>query len=161
MGARFGKRLTALSRMLMPCTKPPSLDAGKTTAKSRFIAHLGRAHDKLSQTIAACYKWLCIGMEIQRPRYMGQLESKKGNGLVVVRYHVVPRHDDNGILVVGVHDFLLDPSLMGTRRIVASQLLKMASNAAYPQVSVFAPHTETIYSPHSPDNGLQRRLPGW
>lgn len=34
--------------------------------------------------------------------------------IVVVRDPVVPRHDDNGILVVGVHDFLLDPSLMDT-----------------------------------------------
>ena len=34
--------------------------------------------------------------------------------IVVVRDPVVPRHDDNGILVVGVRDFLLDPSLMDT-----------------------------------------------
>lgn len=32
--------------------------------------------------------------------------------IVVVRDPVVPRHDDSGILVVGVHDFLLDSSLM-------------------------------------------------
>ena len=48
---------------------------------------------------------------------MQETESLRRTGdsfkkIVIVRNNIVPRYDDNGILYIGVEDFLLDETLM-------------------------------------------------
>ena len=48
---------------------------------------------------------------------MQETESLRMTGdsvkkIVIVRNNIVPRYDDNGILYIGVEDFLLDETVM-------------------------------------------------